>query len=124
MPDLKLDRDEDKNVIDQLTMAVGLAVKASFVDGKGQTRHEIVRRGKWAAEMARNLRYDMGWSYMRIKDELPRALRAWLTGEKWNPEDQHSQWVPFDAQGEALEQHKAIHGDSLIIKPGDPRWLM
>lgn len=56
---------------------------------------EIKRRFNIAAEWFRVFAGDKHWSISRIKDELPKALRATLDGVDYTPSDRLV-WAPGD----------------------------
>lgn len=79
----------------RLTPAVARAVSISFRDGGTTTMLEIRRRRQLCWEIAKQLRYDLGWGIARIADCLPHYLRLELDGVNWEP-DKRQCWIPED----------------------------
>lgn len=91
--DLTLDRNKHR-----LTPAVSAAVEGSFgVDKSTTTRAEVKRRIDICWNIAKILRYDLGWGITRIEDHLAHYLRCELDGDDWEP-DKRRCWMPSDGQ--------------------------
>jgi hypothetical protein len=91
---------ESPEAIGRLTKGIEAAIAKSFAEDakRGErvvmTRGEVKRRTEFCVEVARALRSDLGWSVVRIVDELPRALRAKLDGTPWDPKTLRTMWTP------------------------------
>lgn len=58
------------------------------------TQHETRRRFKILERWFRELRAGHGWSVASILDALPKALRAELNGQVWEPPPVPRVWTP------------------------------
>ena len=75
--------------------AVQKTIGDSFAQDKSrQTDFEVRRRFKILEQVIRELRRDHGWTWARIWDALPTALRSKLDGIPWNPQTHRVIWTP------------------------------
>lgn len=86
----------DRALLGRLAKRFAAVIDASFRSDKSRmTRAEVKRRFEILEGVARKLRGDLGWSWPRILDELPRALRSRLDGIPWEPSTS-TIWAPED----------------------------
>ena len=79
--------------------AVTGAIATSFAQDKArQTQNEIRARFNHCRDLVAIMRGDLGWSWTRISDTLPHALRCKLDGDDWVPPSRNS-WVPSPRSG-------------------------
>lgn len=90
-----LTTDQRKRVVDAITSALEITFTE---DGARQTQAEIKRRFEMCLAMVAELRTDLRWSFARISDTLPTALRAKLDGADWNPSTRNS-WTKDETTG-------------------------
>lgn len=68
------------------TDAIVNAIDTSFAaDRSRQTQNEIQHRFRLCLDLVATMRNDARWSWSRIHDTLPEALRAKLDGSDWVP---------------------------------------
>ena len=77
-----LDLRSRARAIDAITSAIE---KAFTQDGARQTQNEIKHRFNICLGLVGVMRNDLGYSWQRIADTLPEALRAKLDGVDWSP---------------------------------------
>ena len=71
--------------------AIAAAIGGSFAqDQARQTESEIQRRFDLSLSLVAIMRNDMKWSWQRIEDTLPEALRSKLDGGTWEPSERGS----------------------------------
>lgn len=71
--------------------AITSAIETSFRERPcRQTQAEIKSRFDHCLGFVRVMRNDLGWSWQRITDTLPEALRAKLDGVDWTPSTRSS----------------------------------
>ena len=63
------------------------------------TRAEMIRRTEFCMRAFRELRGDLKWSVDRILGHMPQALRAYLDGGDWRPEEARTIWRPTPSVG-------------------------
>ncbi len=79
--------------------AITAAIEVSFEqDQMRQTQNEIKDRFNHCLGLVGIMRNDLKWSWQRIEDELPKALRCKLDKVDWNP-NTRSTWVTDDETG-------------------------
>lgn len=77
---------ESNGLVKRMGDAYERAILGSFtLDGARMTQRELTRRTKIVTEHMCMLRRDMKWSFPRIMDELPRALRCVLDRIPYEP---------------------------------------
>jgi len=67
-------------------------------DGSRQTQNEIKRRFNICLGLVSEMRTDLRWSWQRITDTLPVALRSKLDGAAWSP-SARTAWSHDEASG-------------------------
>lgn len=77
-----LDLDARAKAVNAITDAIDLSFRQ---DGARQTQREIKHRFNLCLGFVGILRNDLGWSWQRIHDTLPEALRCKLDGGDWTP---------------------------------------
>jgi len=81
------------------TEAIANAIDRSFLaDGSRQTHREITHRFNVCLGFVGIMRNDLGWSWSRIHDALPSALRCKLEGADWTP-PKRGAWVSDPSTG-------------------------
>lgn len=85
---------------DQAVTAITKAVGKSFDhDGKLEPKHsEVKERFNMALDILQDMRNDLGWSWRRIDDNLPIALREKLDNGSWTPPTRNT-WSTDDETG-------------------------
>lgn len=75
------------------------AIEVSFVKSGGrQTKLEIKQRFDMSLALMGVMRHDLKWSWNRIRDTLPGALRCTLESGDWNPSTR-SAWTADPGSG-------------------------
>lgn len=85
-------------VLDQLDLptrnrvenTISTAIGKSLSDGTPQTQSEIKHRFNHCLSLIGVMRHDLGWSWTRIHDNLPFALRSMLDSGEWDPPTRNS----------------------------------
>lgn len=82
----------------QLTKAITLAIGRSYETHKmrNPTAAETRRRFELIMKNVLELRGDRKWGVQRVCDSLGDILRAELSGQKYQPDDKRTVWVPTD----------------------------
>ena len=79
--------------------AISNAIETSFSeDNARQTQNEIKHRFNVCLGYVGVMRNELGWSWQRIQDTLPQALRSKLDGADWTPPTRSS-WVQDESSG-------------------------
>lgn len=88
--------DEERlSALDAITNAIELSFQ---YDKATQTQSEIQDRFGYCLKYAAIMRRDLHWSWSRIHDTLPQALRCKLDGSDWTPPNRSS-WVHRPGSG-------------------------
>jgi len=90
-----LDLDARARAVDAITAAI----ERSFLEDQSrQTQSEIKRRFNICLGLVGEMRTDLHWSWQRITDTLPTALRSKLDGASWSPSTRTA-WSHDEASG-------------------------
>lgn len=90
-----LDTADRNRAVDAITNALEISFKQ---DNARQTQNEIKHRFNICLGYVGAMRKDLGWSWQRIHDTLPEALRCKLDGADWIPSARNA-WVRDDNSG-------------------------
>lgn len=88
------DIDQRAHAVNAITSAITATIAA---DG-AQTDAEVKRRFSLAYELVKIMRFDIRWSWQRITDELPAALRTRINGDAWVPSERRA-WYANETSG-------------------------
>ena len=84
-----LDVESRERAVTAITNAISVAF---LQDGSRETNNEIKHRFNICLGYVADMRSDLGWSWQRIHDTLPIALRSKLDGIEWAPPSNNA-WV-------------------------------
>jgi 6-pyruvoyl-tetrahydropterin synthase len=90
-----LDLDARRKAIEAITNAID---RSFIADDARQTQNEIRHRFNVCLGYVGTMRNDLGWSWQRIHDSLPNALRCKLEGIDWTP-PKRGAWVSDPSTG-------------------------
>lgn len=90
-----LDLDARRKAVDAITNAINLSFGQ---DRARETQSEIKQRFNICLGYVGVMRNELGWSWSRIHDTLPQALRCKLDGADWTPPQRNS-WTHDEASG-------------------------
>ncbi len=81
--------------VDAITSAIALSFRQ---DGARETQNEIKDRFNHCLGFVAVMRKDLRWSWQRITDMLPQALRCKLEGDDWTPPSRNA-WAADSRSG-------------------------
>lgn len=91
---LELVTSNDPNLRKRIAARIYKVIAESFAHDKSRmTKSEAARRFKIVETLVRELRAEHGWSFERILDTVPTALRCKLDGIPWAPDLSRNAWA-------------------------------
>ena len=81
--------------VDAITSAIALSFRQ---DGARETQNEIKDRFNHCLGFVAAMRKELHWSWQRITDTLPEALRCKLDGDDWTPPSRNA-WTASPYSG-------------------------